>query len=508
MSSRASTGAYPGTGGTPLGKNEWLALLALTALAALLRLVTLGTPSLWFDELATWKVCHQASLQALLTTGLADDIHLPGYFVITYALTKNFGDSEFILRLPAAIFSIASVPAIYALARRLCGKTVAAMSAVFTALSFTCIRYGMEARPYSMMMFFAIVTTHLWYGVYEMAIVRAERPTSRQLLTLFVALALACYSHYFSVLMVALQLCLFLVLALRAKRGAQVVGLMTAGLVLIAVPWVPELRLQMSQIFNWTSAFGFAEAFQKYILFLFFASPAYVSYVAVVVMLGALFKRETHWLRSESMREQRLGVFFLATWLVPFIILESVSLTLRPVFVDRYLSFCLPFAYMGISLQISRLKAEPMARIAVVLAVGLLMLLWLEETSHRLSQPKRDDWRRVEDNMGKNLPPDATVAVFAVTERVGVAQYYLERRSPNLAIDGEAAKLDQVEAAWSRVMAKKPDFIWLFHGQVAEPVTVDALNAAGQKLQSVSTGPIGQIEDHNVGAILFPVNKE
>src|SRR6187399_367823 len=85
------------------------ALIALTALAAALRLPTLGSQSLWLDEVLTGNLAR-GTLGDLFHVVAQQEANPPLFYLVEWAWTPLAGTSEFALRLPSALCGIALVP--------------------------------------------------------------------------------------------------------------------------------------------------------------------------------------------------------------------------------------------------------------------------------------------------------------------------------------------------------------------------------------------------------------
>jgi 4-amino-4-deoxy-L-arabinose transferase-like glycosyltransferase len=116
------------------------AVALLTLLGAALRLFRLDRQSVWLDEGYQYHFASAPTAREVLARVLdpAQSTHPPLSHLINHAFLQ-LGDSDFILRLPSALFGIASIPLLYLLARRLAG----ARAALFATVSlhshrFTC----------------------------------------------------------------------------------------------------------------------------------------------------------------------------------------------------------------------------------------------------------------------------------------------------------------------------------------------------------------------------------
>lgn len=132
----------------PNGFGEWLPLVLVLLLAALLRGVTLGQASLWVDELAQVLTYYSDSYKVVMYQA-AKHGQPPLDYWIGYVIFK-FCRSDVAARLPAMCFGIATVAASYLLARRLVSRGYALLVAVALACSPFAIHYSQEARPYAL----------------------------------------------------------------------------------------------------------------------------------------------------------------------------------------------------------------------------------------------------------------------------------------------------------------------------------------------------------------------
>ena len=164
-----------------------LAVFVVAALAARWR-------PLWYDELFTLYVASEASLGATLRALLAGaDTNPPVDYVLRHASLALLGDSAMTFRLPSALAFVGGLFAIYAFVRRRTGFVAAAAAFALPILSVVTY-FSHEGRAYALLFASAPVALWAWQRATE-----PERPAAR-LLTLFLALCLGPYSHYFGVL--------------------------------------------------------------------------------------------------------------------------------------------------------------------------------------------------------------------------------------------------------------------------------------------------------------------
>jgi hypothetical protein len=135
------------------------------------------------------------------------------------------GFSSFVVRLPAIVFATASLWIFHRIARDFTGSYWPLAVAMFAIVPHV-YRYGVEARPYSQGLFFALLAFRCW--------TRADRDPSAKNVTAYGFAVAAClYSHVFSIFpAVALVL-----VSLRSSRARLPVLVAAAVAVAAYVPW-------------------------------------------------------------------------------------------------------------------------------------------------------------------------------------------------------------------------------------------------------------------------------
>jgi uncharacterized membrane protein len=493
---------------------DWIIILLIALCAAIPRVYSLGHASLWFDEIWSWRVSNQSNLGGVFQM-LKEDIHLPSYFVVTFFFLKLFGDGEFAMRLPAAIFGILSVPALYILGRRIFGRLVGLMAALMLIFSEFGFYYSQEARPYTMMLFLGIVTSYLWFQLYDRVFVQGTNSKKLEI-GLWVMLAISCMTHYFSVLFTLFQLGIFAYFALKHRRGRKILAAYVAGLAILGALWVPMLMLQLKNLHSWTAAISIPDATWVFLRLSFGGSALgrftiWFDGLLAVVGLFFLYRKGNSLLRSERKSEMALCCVLAILWLGPFIVVELVSIKIAPIFVDRYLLYSLPFAMLLVSYQITRIRVPKEALIGIILLISVLPAYFSETNEKWFSAPERNelgDWRSVAQKIKMATPPAGKTVVYVVSDRLGVAQYYLSKYAPNLKVAGEVENPEQVDRAYQNVVSENPDYIVFFYGQVLQKPVMQAYTKSIVYLLKNFGTPRIIVYDrvHPVGALLFTVH--
>lgn len=188
-------------------------LAAILLLAAALRLPTLGSQSLWYDEAFTPVHVLHASLGATLHSVSQTENSPPLWYVLEWGFTRVLGSGAVALRLLSALAGLATVPLAWGVGRELAGRRAAIATALLVAVNPLFVWYSQEARVYGLFVFMA--TLALW------CFLRALRdPTPRRLAAFAVSGALALLTHYFAVFLLA-PMCLWLLCAARPADPAR-----------------------------------------------------------------------------------------------------------------------------------------------------------------------------------------------------------------------------------------------------------------------------------------------
>jgi 4-amino-4-deoxy-L-arabinose transferase-like glycosyltransferase len=144
---------------TDAARDQWVWIVLLTVtVAAVLRFIALGS-GLWYDEIVTLVRSARLPIRQIVTEFPGVNAH-PLYSVLAHIALSLFGESAWALRLPAALFGIASVAAVYFLAARVTTRIEAWIAAAVLATSYHHIWFSQNARGYTVMGFLALVATH------------------------------------------------------------------------------------------------------------------------------------------------------------------------------------------------------------------------------------------------------------------------------------------------------------------------------------------------------------
>ncbi len=428
---------------------DWLVVVIPAVAELIVGGYRIGGPSLWRDEAATISGSQRPVSAILAMMGNADAVHGP-YYLLMHQVIAVGGISATTLRLPSLVAMCLAVGLTAALGRRLaqdCGLPGPAAVGLVAGLALVAVpltsRYAQEARPYALATLFAVLATY-----FLVRAVAAPRPAWWAVYA--AALLLAGLCNLFAMLL-AVAHGASLAWAVRPAAGggrperagggrperagggrAGQPGQVTAATLrrwlaacaAAAVLLAPVIYLsagQSAQI-NWVRRPGLSTVAS--LLRDFAGAGALIPVIGVLAVIGCL--------AGPGLRRGRLTLATVALpWLVlPSAVLLAVSLA-HPVYVERYVVFCLPALAVLAAAGLTWLAAASRRALAgrglgprradilavaapAVLAVLIAGVLVGPQREIRQPGARADDLR-------------AVAGVVAARERAGDAVLYLPR---------------------------------------------------------------------------------
>jgi uncharacterized membrane protein len=203
-----------------------LVLSGILALAVILRFVGLGTESLWQDEILSVLESRRPWVDIITERFIFNRFNQPFYFLIIHFWAQAFGESEFAVRAPSAIFGVATVLATFILARHLLNAWVALGAALMAAVSPALVWYSQEVRAYSLNAFLLVVSTYF--------LIRYLETRRNWLLIAYAGTSfLGCYTHYYFLPFVAAHNLVALVWLLRTEGRSDLIKWLAAQLIVV-----------------------------------------------------------------------------------------------------------------------------------------------------------------------------------------------------------------------------------------------------------------------------------
>lgn len=367
-------------------------IVALIALAALLRFWHLGAKSLWLDETITAWLAQAPSHVFTHALWRGGEGNMSLYYVIMRAWVQ-LGSTEWMLRSLSVLMGIAVIPIFFILGKHLFGSRVGLIAALLLTINACHVAYSQEARSYTLFFLLAILSSYLF--------VRAiESGRSRDYIAYAVISALAVYSHFFALLLVAAQGTSLLALPRERVRWlnlllAAIVLAVLAGPALFFIvgrdtgqlAWVAKSSLREVQRFGY-----FLVADQGTL-----RQPLLAAYLVLAALAIMLFvKRRSD--QGDTLARWKL--ILVVCWFIVPPALAVVASIWKPVFVARFLIFCLAPLLL---LSAAELAAIRTAWLRHTLTLALAATSFVP-TFWYYRQPK-EQWREAIDHIATHSQP-------------------------------------------------------------------------------------------------------
>ena len=161
-------------------------LAGMLITASVLRFYALDG-GLWLDEVLTYVEYARMPFGEIVTTYHSENQHFL-YTLLAHASFLILGESAWSLRLPAVLFGIGSIWALYMLGRYVGGAREALLAAAMLAFSYHHVWFSQNARGYTGLLFWTLLASWL--------LLRGLREARPQLWLFYaIAVALGVYTH-------------------------------------------------------------------------------------------------------------------------------------------------------------------------------------------------------------------------------------------------------------------------------------------------------------------------
>lgn len=352
-----------------------LAIGAAILVAIVLRFVTKS--DLWSDEALSVNIANLPLHD--LHAALEQDGAPPLYYLLLHGWMRVFGTGDFTVRAMSGLFSLATLPAVWAAGRRLDRRrselalpdedrsTVAWAAVLLLASSPFAIRYATETRMYALVMFLVACGYLAVLGAFD-------EPTVPRLAAVAAVTGLLLYTHYWAFALVAVVAAFLAVTAIRgAHRRAAVRLLVAVGVgCLTFLPWVGTFLYQERHTGTpWGNPLSPASGTSAAILG-FGGSTRPLAWGLLLLVLLALFARALDrrhvevdlWTRPGVRAE--IAVAFGALWcgLV-------ISYAGKSTFDPRYASVMFPLFLLAAAFGVAAFQSRIFRYGVVALAVAL-----------------------------------------------------------------------------------------------------------------------------------------
>ena len=138
------------------GLSTTLAIVGLSGIALVLRVVVAGNGGLWRDEALFLAIVQLPSIGEMIDFLRNHESHPPLFYMMMRAWLSVAGDSAAAARSVPILLGVVMIPAIYAAGRSLFSERVALIAAALASISPALTEYSAVVRPYSLLPLLAL----------------------------------------------------------------------------------------------------------------------------------------------------------------------------------------------------------------------------------------------------------------------------------------------------------------------------------------------------------------
>ena len=371
----------------------WLVGIALCLVALGFNLYRLGNPSIWYDEAFSVELARQP-LPMLwhIIWGPEPDMELYYLFLHCWLAITGFlglNPTEFVVRLPSAIFASLSTGIVFMLGRRFLSTAAGVVGAIVYLLNGLQLTYAQQTRSYALQLFLVCLG---WYAL--LAALTSSQRQKRWWITYVVVMTLAVYAQLFSAFILLAQLVTVVILLFvpnqwrgQVRKNALPFGICLVTTSILNIPmvlesthgaktgWLPSPHLHdLYQLF-----YAISEYNKLYLLTIVCVCVLGVGAVVAGYLTHTLSRQsedasqsfQSHDIVLTAARWFPVTVALLCWLLVPTLVSYAVSQTSLRLFSSRYLVVVVPALCLLISPLFAVLKNRIMQ---VALAVCLILV--------------------------------------------------------------------------------------------------------------------------------------
>jgi mannosyltransferase len=382
-------------------------LLAIVLLAFAVQLYNLGHKSLYMDEALSAVLSSSLGLKELLAS--PDKPHPLLYYVILHFFLY-LGKSEFFVRLPSVIFSALCIPLVYRLGKDFFDFRVGLLSAFLLATSPMLYWYAQEARMYTLLILFSLLSVIFFFNA-------IRRNEARLWIGFIASTSLNIYTHYFAFLGILIQ---FIFIMVFIKKYRIILGRFIASLVIVFALFIPQLINFYSGFLSKTelgATWGYTPALLLSSIFYQLASgkvcDSFQNSAAILFLAIFLYGLCASW---RSYREETVlsMIWVFAPILIAFLMAFKIDMDVK------YIIFILPVYLIIISKGLLIIKKKKFTIFFILIIIILIFNIYFLYENY--NQPKAD-WRSASSFIKDKSFSEGPVLVFPLYQ-IWPLEYY------------------------------------------------------------------------------------
>ncbi|MBL7911413.1 MAG: glycosyltransferase family 39 protein [Bacteroidia bacterium] len=403
--------------------NKYLFFILIIIANVILKSFFLDITPFWYDEMISIKdtqldfghIKHEAEW----------DNNPPFYYYCLWVWHSIIPISEFNSRFLSVLFVAISIGLFYLFARKNFDNRTAVVSAVLLTVSNFILFYSQETRAYSLVLLLAIISTTQFFKY-------LKEPKVLNLIVLSFVNFLIIYTHYLAGLIVFVQY--LIILFFHRKKYVSFFAIQT--LIIVGFVLLRFTKKQFLNILNfnkkddfWLEPAGFKDLISG-LSYLFYNRLT----AAVVIAVLVFFTFRYFTKKVEDADRAKLYCLMLGFFSIFFLFIIG---SFKPMFLPRYLIFCIPFATVLFVHQLFSFK-----KIGIII---IILLTGFEVYSVDLVKKWPSDYRSLSQVI-KGNKRDNDIVIINTSDNLGLFLYYSYGKFLNYKLVDSICKVNNIFA--------------------------------------------------------------
>ncbi|HVO75445.1 MAG TPA: glycosyltransferase family 39 protein [Ignavibacteriaceae bacterium] len=457
-------------------RKRQLLLVLILIVSAFLRLYKLDFQSLGNDELSSWNLSSRAeSVSEVITTQAEHDVNPPGYQVLLFYVIKYFGDTDIWLRLPSALAGILSVYMIYLLGVKLFSAKEGLIAAALTGVTWCPVYFSQEARVYSFLLLFSIVSMFFWIDLITESASLKSKPyfiVSAYVISAVITISL----HYFGLLLIALQFSGMLFYFLIKKKHLKYFLIAYGIIFILFIPFIRPLLIDFNPSFKIYIDSPTPFSFIKVLLFFFNNSSWFLELggaLYLFLILKIIYDKSRN---GKNRSDFNLVILFL--WLlIPFLVSYIISVLFLPVLTERNLIISLPAVLLIFSHALIRLPLGLLIKKSFIVSVICLFLFHLVVKTKYYETYEKPEFKGAVKYIIEKEDKTAEPLIIGYCWSEYMFNYYFKKMGSDFQIDVILGGKNDIDSLKNLIEDWEPENFWyVFAHREPDKEFLDFLN--------------------------------
>ena len=454
-----------------------LALGSIIAIGTAVRLVGISTESLRLDEAQSiWQASHSMEF---IREYMLKNVHLPLHNTLLHVWMQFFGTSEASVRMLAVIPGILFLPALYLLAREFMSRQWGLIAMGFAAIAPIFVWYSREIRMYSLLILITTLSFYLYLRI-------LRQPKLVWYLLYGVVNIIGIYTHYFFLWALVVQFIFFFstwhidfTQTKEKSKRSMLIGFTGVAIVLLVAfsPWLYGLFTtygsgSLAPVLGAPTSFNMVLTLFEF-LFGFQSNTVTGGLFALwplVTLLGFMF------LAKRTAVPPRVWLLVLGIFL-PITLTFLISVSIKPLYLTRYLMVAAPLFFVFITWFISEL---PKYRLLFVVGLTSTLLFTLGTQQLHPDSPAKENYRDITTYINREATV-RDVVVLAPPYLIYPFQYYYSGRAHTTTMPIWDKRQGAIPAITPEILARDAETIKGSHQRIFLIVGSDLIGANDAK---------------------------